>query len=132
MYLRILLTHLLFPFPCSPLIMRASSSSWPLTWRMTSQKSCVSTSSPPSKARQEAALLIRLEQGRAYWVGCLYLCASFNTTDQIIHKIRIRDFSCKCISGQAGRSGKKSTGVYSCFIHADLLEIIQISINVLI
>lgn len=67
--------------------MRASSSSWPLTWRMTSQRSCVSTSSPPSRARREAALPISLGQEQVYWVGCLcfFVVASPNTTDHMIY-----------------------------------------------
>lgn len=55
-------------FP-SQSIMKVSSSSWPLIWRMTSQRNCVSTSLPPSRARQGAALLISLMENPVYWVG---------------------------------------------------------------
>lgn len=93
-YSVIQLTYLLFLFPRSPLTMRASSSSWPLTWRMTSPKSCVSTSSPPSKARLEAVLPISLVQEQAYWVGCYY--SIFATPHKVI--IHVSAFCwCHCL-----------------------------------
>lgn len=68
MYLSNSLFLFAISFP-SPSIMKVSSSSWPLIWRMTSQRNYVSTSLPPSRARQGAALPISLMENPVYWVG---------------------------------------------------------------